>query len=529
MALSSSIVWEIRSTGTAGMVNGGGFKTGASGTDFSQQNAAQYALTGVTTAAADAILLTASAAADMVGNVARIVSGTNFTVGWYEIISVVVGVSITLDRTCTSAAGALGVINIGGAISFNSTFEDSFGEALIGGNIVYVKSGTVTMGSAMSVASVSATGTAPIRWIGYNSTRGDNPSISSGTQPIIAAGSNTVTFGANWHVSYISFTTTAPTGIGIGSQGYFNSCKFLNTSSTASRNAVSTGASTLMYKCDAVSQNGPAIGGATTARILYSHIHDSQYGFGTGFGASSIIMGCVLNSNRVAAISSTVVTGLLTVVGNTIRGSSGKIGVGIESTGVTFPHLKIYNNIISGCVTGIAISTVSQYSNGGETNNFYDNTTDVTNYVKSGTDIALDPGFVDVSEITGTTATTSGSVLTQAGGDFSSVEDNVDFLRVVSGTGVTTGIYLITSHTSNTVTVNNALGTSSGGDVVYVIPTGHNLSVGDNMKAAGSPGLIGVSASTSYLDIGAVQRVEPAASGGGGTANVGRGYMRGVI
>ena len=104
MAIATTIVWELRTTGVD--TNGGGYKPGATGTDFSQQDAAQYALTGVTTAAADAILLTANAAADMVGNICQIRSGTNFTTGFYEILSVVVGVSITLDRTCTSAAGA---------------------------------------------------------------------------------------------------------------------------------------------------------------------------------------------------------------------------------------------------------------------------------------------------------------------------------------------------------------------------------------------------------------------------------------
>ena len=43
MARSVLIHWDCRSTGSD--TNGGGFKQGASGTDFSQQAAAQYALT----------------------------------------------------------------------------------------------------------------------------------------------------------------------------------------------------------------------------------------------------------------------------------------------------------------------------------------------------------------------------------------------------------------------------------------------------------------------------------------------------
>jgi hypothetical protein len=46
-------------------------------------------------------------------------------------------------------------------------------------------------------------------------------------------------------------------------------------------------------------------------------------------------------------------------------------------------------------------------------------------------------------------------------------------------------------------------------------PGGTDYSVGVNMKAAGFPGAFSGSSSTGYLDIGAVQRVEPTAGGGG--------------
>src|ERR1700722_18984612 len=133
--VSANTVWECRTTGSD--TNGGGFVTGASGTDYSQQASPQYTLTLVTTAAANAICLSASAAANMVGNICYIASGTNFIVGWYQIISVSVGVSFTLDRTCTSAAGANGSINIGGALA-------TVGQAAqncVNGNVVYIFNG----------------------------------------------------------------------------------------------------------------------------------------------------------------------------------------------------------------------------------------------------------------------------------------------------------------------------------------------------------------------------------------------------
>ena len=171
-ALNSAIVWEVRTTGNVN--NGGGFKLGASGSYLSQQDAAQYALTTATTAAADAIILDASAAADMVGNVLYIVSGTNFTVGFYEVISVVVGVSITVDRNCTTAAGALGVINIGGA----TNHPNSISAAIAAGNTIHMKLSTYQpVGANAYVVDTSVSGTSanPIKWIGYNTTRNDNP------------------------------------------------------------------------------------------------------------------------------------------------------------------------------------------------------------------------------------------------------------------------------------------------------------------------------------------------------------------
>lgn len=163
-ALSSAIVWEVRTTGNAN--NGGGYKTGATGTDFSQQDAAQYSLTSLTTAAANAIILTASAADDMVGNIINITGGTNFTAGRYEITAVSVGVSITVDRNCTTDVGAAGTAVIGGAVDHPGRIST----AIVAGHKTYIAGGTyVKIGSNAYVLDISVTGTttAPVYWIGY--------------------------------------------------------------------------------------------------------------------------------------------------------------------------------------------------------------------------------------------------------------------------------------------------------------------------------------------------------------------------
>ena len=108
-------------------------------------------------------------------------------------------------------------------------------------------------------------------------------------------------------------------------------------------------------------------------------------------------------------------------------------------------------------------------------NNFYNNDTDVTVWQKMKSDMAIDPAFTNEGQITGATATTSGSVLTQSGADFSTVTDNVDFCYLVSGTGITVGFYKITGHTTTTLTFDIAPGTSATADKVFSVVTGHNL------------------------------------------------------
>lgn len=172
MALSSTIVWEVRSAGNAN--NGGGYKTGASGTDYSQQNSAQYALTGLASAGSGNVVLSTAAAADMVGNVAQCISGTNFNAGFYEVTSVSVGVSITFGTngatSICSGVGASGVVNIGGAL----LTLGSIGSATTGavaGNLICVKADGAYTVAATDTLAFSGTSTSPIRIIGYKTTR----------------------------------------------------------------------------------------------------------------------------------------------------------------------------------------------------------------------------------------------------------------------------------------------------------------------------------------------------------------------
>lgn len=174
MALSALIAWEIRTTGAA--TNGGGFKAGASGTDWSQQDSAQYAVTdGVTAGTTTITSATASFGTDVVGNLIYVAGGTGSVAGnWYEITARASATSITVDRSTGLTAGTGVTLNIGGAVDSIQSLPDIG----VADNIYWIKAGTYTITSAVNIKGGSAA--TKTRIYGYTSTRGDES-----TRPIL--------------------------------------------------------------------------------------------------------------------------------------------------------------------------------------------------------------------------------------------------------------------------------------------------------------------------------------------------------
>lgn len=236
-------------------------------------------------------------------------------------------------------------------------------------------------------------------------------------------------------------------------------------------------ADSVCFNCEAVSQNGIGLNAASTnVRFYGCYAHDCANGmtYSTSRGSMSF---CVIESCSSAAVQLNSSNDTILLANNTLYGSEAKIGTGIALTSSVAVNNVFLNNIIYGFTTGISQTTTQNKSNMGAFNDFYNNTTDTSLYYKDGSDIAVNPAFANVTQLTGSTATTSGSVLTQSGGDFSTVTDNVDYVYISAGTGITVGKYLITSHTSTTITLNNAPGTNATADKVWSITTGHNFAI----------------------------------------------------
>lgn len=229
-AISSTIEWDVRTTGAD--TNGGGFKPGATGTDFSQQDSAQYALTGLTTSGISTTIASATSAADMVGNIIQITGGTNFITGFYEIVSVSLGVSITLDRNCTSGIGAAGTGNVGGGLLTVQKGNDG----AINSNTVWIKYHATNKYTTTTGTTFTNTGSAaaPKAFRGYEVTHGDStgnkPLMTTATDSTVLCKVGTVT-GCIWRNINFSNTASVRSRAFSSNAGYvgwltFAGCKF---------------------------------------------------------------------------------------------------------------------------------------------------------------------------------------------------------------------------------------------------------------------------------------------------------------
>lgn len=169
-ALPNTTIFEVRQAGSNS--NSGCFVEGATGTDFSQQNAAQYTfadLASVNGTTNPSIVTSAShsfVAAD-VGNCLRVTAGTNWTTGVYQIVSVAAGAA-TLDRAVgTAAVITAGTYFVGGALATLAQLNTNMCSACrawVKADATY----TITANVTFNYSTTNQT------WVaGYTTTRGD--------------------------------------------------------------------------------------------------------------------------------------------------------------------------------------------------------------------------------------------------------------------------------------------------------------------------------------------------------------------
>lgn len=172
MAISALTVFEVRLTGSD--TNGGGFVTGASGTDWSQQDTAQYSVTdGVTAGTTTITSATANFGTDVVGNIMYVQGGTGSVVaGWYQIISRTNATTVVVDRSTGLTAGTAVTLIIGGALL--SPGQAALAAQGVGGTTIYIKynaSPYVITSASTNIAQGCVLGATNQIWAGYDSVR----------------------------------------------------------------------------------------------------------------------------------------------------------------------------------------------------------------------------------------------------------------------------------------------------------------------------------------------------------------------
>lgn len=199
---AGTVVWEVRPTVGAD-TNGGGFITGATGTDMSQfnnENSAgcsncQSATVNLSTT--DAVgngtttiaSATANFSAAVVGNVVRLSGGTGaLAIGWYQVVSFTTSTAVVVDRAVAAGTGIS--LDIGGALSTHTQLSTNL--ALAAGSGAWVKNtGTFPIATTYRPAA-GGTNTGFYFLNGYSTTRGDTGKFTFVAQAGLSGGNNSV-------------------------------------------------------------------------------------------------------------------------------------------------------------------------------------------------------------------------------------------------------------------------------------------------------------------------------------------------
>lgn len=455
MALSANSVWEVRTAGND--LNGGGFVTGASGTDYSQQDAkntvgSDISTTDVVTTSGSNTITSASAAflPSIIGNIIYLQGGTGaLTASRYQVTSRPNATTVTLDRNIgTSSTGV--TMNIGGAVASLGILGSATATVLVDGNKIFIKAGTYSITTASLNVSNGCFSKGFVLYIeGYQTNRGD-----LGTPPVLqASGISTFTMFATTNLITVKNITFDGAGLasgrgfaGSGVNCIFYKCNFIN----FTNNGVNSPSSaSKFYYCIATGCSAAAAfsGGSYYNCVAYSN---TFHGFRFSGGGSGGAFQCLSYSNSGATSDGYMVDANAdSIVENCVSYANGRDGFRLDSA------LAVLINCIAESNTGVGFNFSASNPRQGQMFNCAG--------FSAGTNVNLGTGnfITNTGFITGT-----GSFFTNAAsGDFS--------LNATAGAGLT-------------------------------------------LRATGLPGLFPVGLTTGYLDIGAAQHQD--AGGGGGSS-----------
>ena len=413
MALPADLVWEIGGTGS--VYNGAGFSDLNPGTsvDYSQQANAQLSAGDYATSGSGVAVLTSATGgftAAMEGNVICLYGGSNFVTGHYQIVTYTNNNTVTLDRSPTpSGAGSGGTGKVGG---WKTKFWDAWMDEWLPGHVCWVNpAGTITNTHELDQTSIDGTTHARIQILGYNVTRGDNPTGTD--RPLIANGALDWMMGDYYVCRNLRLTTTDANGFYMSADGMVSNCYAYNSSGTASRYAFFLdGTDGTIIQSEGVSTNGRAIRLDPSCVALLCYVHDSVHGIFSN-GNDTKALWCIADTCSTYGIG--CYSGSVTY-NCTTYGSLDNLYIASGRCAVTIRNCLIDSATDDGIAAAAAIVGPEDI----DYNNFNGNVgDDVVNVSKGANTTSDDPDFTD-----------------DAGGDFSTgaaVQDNG--LGIVYGVG----------------------------------------------------------------------------------------------
>lgn len=388
MSLSANSVFEVRTAGND--TNGGGFVTGASGTDYSQQDSKNTVGSDISTtdAVANGTTTITSATANfgttIIGNIIYLEGGTGaLAAGWYQVTARASATSITVDRTVAAGTGI--TMNIGGALA---SLGMAGGVGLVSGNIIYIKAGTYSITSASTNISGGCFSSSVLVVIqGYQTTRND-----LGTAPLLqASGISTFTLISstngdsslyNIDVDGASLTSSR----GIAARGVVYKCSAIN----CTNNGFFESTSTLFLRCTATGcSTQPAfLNGFCIFCIAYNNTV-------TGFSQNTASRGycfCIADSNSGASSDGFFIDG----AGDFILGcdayNNGRDGIRLNEDAVSAINCICETNAGNGIILPAAQDSVLLLNNA------------TFNNSSGGIDVGTGKGVLNIGAVAGSSS-----------------------------------------------------------------------------------------------------------------------------
>lgn len=262
------------------------------------------------------------------------------------------------------------------------------------GDIYYVAGGTYTLTASLDANRSGMSGNG-INVIGVNSGTTNMPPTQDDyavgdDRPLIEVSTYTFGFAMYWSWRGFRFTLNNTEGITPSCSPIFVNCKISNSGASCYGVTINYGVSTTHYFFDTeiTCPNGGGIYAGDKTIISNCYLHDfANEAVNSAMDSISIIDSIIASCDSGVLFAA---IGGNHIVGNTFYDCTTAID------GDVYGNSVIMNNAICNCTDGIKFSSVKNQAVI-DYNNYYGNTTDVTNVTKGVHDLAVDPGFTDAA------------------------------------------------------------------------------------------------------------------------------------